>query len=95
MENQETPIQTDQAQAEENTERGTINEQSIEVLGGGHIVLPDGRGIPGMYANCRLIYDAETLQPLRVEPLSRPPDELKAEDRATVQEPQESEGQEL
>jgi hypothetical protein len=47
--------------------------QIIDVVGGGHVVLPDGRGIPGSFANCRLVLNTDTLEIVRSEPLGGVP----------------------
>lgn len=60
-------------------------EQELEVRGAGHVILPDGRGIPGQYANCRLVLD-EAGQVLRVEPLVPPDPSVQAQEQTSEQE---------
>ena len=75
-------------------------EKSIEVRSGGHVVLPDGRGIPGTYANCLLFYDDETAQPIRIEPIPivypeiRPTTSGQQDDSNTGEAPPSAQGQE-
>lgn len=60
-------------------------EQELEVRGAGHVILSDGRGIPGQYANCRLVLD-EAGQVLRVEPLVPPEPSVLPQEQTSEQE---------
>ena len=43
-------------------------EEIIEFNGAGFIP-----GVPGMFANCQVVFDTDTKEVLRVEPLGTPP----------------------
>lgn len=44
----------------------------IEVRGAGSVTLPDGRGVPGLFANCVVVVDPDSGSVLRVEPFPQP-----------------------